>query len=284
MSTPAPLQSNGWIERHALVSYFALTFLIGWIPMIPKVLASRGLLPAGFSSPVFDLILVLSPAISALIVTGMTTGRAGVRALLSRYRIWRVGPGWYAVALLLPAVTYVGAFSVNTLLGRDGAAMPPLPSVLTTFVAALVFEFVFNQEEIGWRGFALPRMQAQWSALQASLVLGVIWGLWHIPLFLTQGTPNAQLPFLGFFINVMSQAIVLTWLFNSTRGSLLLCQLFHQSGNAWAGALVPVPDANIFWIFYVLNVLVAIGVVVVYGATRLSRQPVQQMAMPSAAT
>jgi CAAX protease family protein len=284
MSTPAPPQSDGWIERHALVSYFALTFLIGWIPMVPRVLASRGLLSGDFSSNVFDLVLVLSPAISALIVTGLTKGRAGIGALLGRYRIWRVGPGWYAVALLLPAVTYLGAFSVNMLLGRSGAAVPPLPSVLTTFVAALVFEFVFNQEEIGWRGFALPRMQAKWSALQASLVLGVIWGLWHIPLFLSPGTPNSQLPFLGFFINVISQAILLTWIFNSTRGSLLLCQLFHQSGNAWAGALVPVPDANVFWPFYVLNVLVAIGVVVVYGAARLSRQPVQQMALPSAAT
>jgi len=124
-------------------------------------------------------------------------------------------------------------------------------------------------------------MQARWSALQSSAVLGVIGGLWHIPLFLTLGTPNAQLPFLGFMLNVMTQAVQLTWMFNSTRGSLLLCQLFHQSGNAWAAALIPAPDVGAFWIFVVLNSLVAIGLIVVYGSGRLSRHPVQQVAMPS---
>jgi membrane protease YdiL (CAAX protease family) len=231
----------------------------------------------------FDLILINSPAIAALMITGMTTGRAGIRALLSRYAIWRVGLGWYGVALVLPGLLLLGAISVSTLLGLFGRAVPPLPSIVTTFLVALVLQCLFSQEEVGWRGFALPRMQARWSALQSSAVLGVIWGLWHIPLFLTLGTPNAQLPFLGFMLNVMSQAILLTWMFNSTRGSLLLCQLFHQSGNAWAAALIPVPDVAALWMYWVLNSLVAIGVIVVYGSARLSRQPVEQAATPSPA-
>jgi membrane protease YdiL (CAAX protease family) len=280
----SPHSSTRWIERHALISYFALAYLIGWIPMIPRVLASRGLLPAGFSSNVSDLILVLSPAISALIITGLTKGRAGVRALLSRYGIWRVGLGWYGVALLLPGLMLLGAIIVGTLLGKFGQAVPPLPAIVTTFIGALVFNGIFNQEEIGWRGFALPRMQARWSALQSSLVLGVIWGLWHIPLFLELGTPNAQLPYLGFVINVIASSILLTWMFNNTRGSLLLCQLLHQAGNAWAAALLPVPDVSALSIYWVLESLVAIGLIVVYGPTRLSRQPVQQVAKsPTAA-
>src|SRR5262249_26869872 len=159
----------------------------------------------------------------------LTRGRAGVRALLARYGIWRVGLGYYGVALLLPFLLLLGAILISTLLGTFGQAVPPLPVVVTTIIVALVFNGIFNQEEIGWRGFAPPRLQARWSALQASLVLGVIWGLWHLPLFLTLGTPNAQLPFLGFLLNVMAQTILLTWLFNSTRGSLLLCQLLHQA-------------------------------------------------------
>ena len=75
-------RSHRWIERHALISYFVLTFLIGWLPMIPRVLASRGLLPASLSTSLFDVILILSPGISALIIMGITDGRAGVRALL----------------------------------------------------------------------------------------------------------------------------------------------------------------------------------------------------------
>ncbi|MHB8628431.1 MAG: CPBP family glutamic-type intramembrane protease [Aggregatilineales bacterium] len=281
-------QSKSWIERYALICYFALTFLIGWIPMIPRVLASRGLLPASLSISLFDLILVLSPAISALIITGITQGRAGVRALLLRYGIWRVGLGWYAAALFLPGLIYLGIIIFSTLLGKTSQASPPLPTVVGTFVVSLVFQCIFNQEEIGWRGFALPRMQAHWSALQSSVVLAVIWGLWHIPLFLTRGTPNANIPYLGFMIGIVAQSIMQTWMFNSTRGSLLLSQLFHQSFNAWAAALIIVPsvaggDATAYWISVVLFWFVAIGLTVIYGAMRLSRQPVQQADLPATA-
>jgi membrane protease YdiL (CAAX protease family) len=139
--------------------------------------------------------------------------------------------------------------------------------------------FFNTGEEIGWRGFALPRLQALQSALGASLVLGVIWGLWHAPKFFLAGQGASALPFFLFFlISIMAQTILMTWVYNNTGGSLLLAVLFHFSSDAVLTFFLPawVQPSGVPLIFAIMTLLqvgVAVLVVVRYGPARLSRKP-----------
>ncbi|HEY8599061.1 MAG TPA: CPBP family intramembrane glutamic endopeptidase, partial [Thermomicrobiales bacterium] len=104
-------------------------------------------------------------------------------------------------------------------------------------------------EETAWRGFALPRLQARFNALSASLILGLIWALWHLPLFFLANTGQSKMPFPGFVLDVVAVTIVMTWVYNHTRGSVLLAALFHaafNAGGAYFNTLTS--DARLFWL------------------------------------
>ena len=160
--------------------------------------------------------------------------------------MWRVGARWYAFALLYPAAISLLTTALYILVGGatpDFANPPvlevyPLPSGLAAVGPWPLLPFVFLQyllfsspmgEEIGWRGYALPRMQAGWPALHASIALGLLWGVWHLPLYLTRGHPISGEFFGWFLLGIVADAVLFTWLYNSTGGSLLLTVLFHAS-------------------------------------------------------
>jgi len=129
-------------------------------------------------------------------------------------------------------------------------------------------------EEIGWRGFMLPRLQSSFDALTASLAVGVVWMIWHAPLFVIPGAVQTDLPILPFVVQGIALAVVFTWLYNSTNGSVLLAVLLHGTFNAWLSAvwlLREDVDPMTLWVMAILMCLIAIGVVVVYGTEHLSR-------------
>jgi membrane protease YdiL (CAAX protease family) len=164
------------------------------------------------------------------LVAAVLAGRLeGKSRLLERLRIWRVGLGWYAVALGVFGVVYVAGAAVwNGLAGSGGTAIPWFypPREPQRIAAMIVFPV---GEEPGWRGFALPRLQEGRSPLRASLLLGAAWGLWHIPMFLIAGlTP---LMFLISFVNLLAGSVVFSWIFNRTKGSLLLAILAHMGAH-----------------------------------------------------
>jgi membrane protease YdiL (CAAX protease family) len=145
-------------------------------------------------------------------------------------------------------------------------------------VPFFVIDLIANGEEIGWRGYALPRLQAKYNALTATLILGVVWGLWHLPKFLSHFNPIA---FAWFMVHILAFAVILTWLYNGTRGSLLLAAVCHASANT-AGVFLPVANTTSSENLgsYIISVLleVAVAVVIVYlaGPARLSRtEPMQ---------
>jgi len=149
-------------------------------------------------------------------------------------------------------------------------------AVLGALVMFLVNGLV-NGEEFGWRGFALPRLQARYSALTSSLILGGIWTLFHLPLFFTKGGGAggnmSQTPFIAFALIVLSGSVLVTWLFNNTRGSVLFAYLFHAAANTWPGIFASTASGGmIFWIYAVLFSIVAILVIFLYGPSRLSRK------------
>jgi uncharacterized protein len=146
-------------------------------------------------SPLMGLPALFGPAFAAIIVVVVTQGKTGLKDLLSRLVRWRVGARWYAIALGLPTVLALTTAGVQLLLGGSAAIQFGGLSVLNI----VLFVFVVG-EELGWRGYALPRLLATKSALVASLILGVLWGAWHLPTFFVPGAPQYGLPFSAFVI------------------------------------------------------------------------------------
>ena len=269
-------QITAFLKRHALVIGIVLMFALTW----PIDLAYLGLLPLRVPFVLY-LFLGWGFGIASVIMTALTLGKAGVISLLKRYVHWRVGWKWYLAALFLgPALIAGGVFLNAALTGITpdfstvmaykifGASA----SLLVFIVPFFIIDFIANGEEIGWRGYVLPRLQTKYGGLASSLILGVIWGFWHLPKYLTHWN---TVTFLWFMAHMLSASIIYTWLYNGTRGSLLLVTLFHASTNA-AGVFMPmantVGDANMgAYIMYVLlEGLAAIAILHLTGLERPS--------------
>lgn len=179
------------IRQHPLVSYFVLAYAFSWLMALPSVLAAWGRLPGDYTLG-YNLKQWIGPALAAIIVTGVTSGGASLRRLWGRMRDWRAGWVWYLFILLgVPALLYLGiTLSPGAQLSPHGLTLTVVITYLVNFV--LVFFLVGLPEEIGWRGFALPRMQPRNGPLWGSLLLGVLWGGWHLLDFLTPPTVVEQ--------------------------------------------------------------------------------------------
>lgn len=268
---------TSWIKRYPLLAYSGLAFGLTWPLMLAEVLGSWGLIPFRLTLAGTGLWLVLplayGPTIAALLVTGITSGRSGIRTLLSRLLIWRVGWRWYGATLLLPGVIAGGAISLYAVRRGAPVELPALGWEMVLLPVALVVRGLFNGEEIGWRGFALPYLQQRWPALTASLLLGVIWALFHLPIFFVHGpsvlgSQNSMNPF-AFLVEVLAGSISITWLLNNTKGSLLIAYLYHAAVNTWTTEIFHVNSID----SAMVALVVALIVVIRYGPERLTRQP-----------
>src|SRR5438094_1602501 len=244
---PPLATSPSWLVRRPLIAYFVLAYALAWLLWLPFVLSRGGgvgvlplATPADASGLAYLLVLAgaLGPALAAMIVSAASQGWPGVKSLLRRMVLVQVGIRWYLVALFLPLIAYVlpllllgGSAFVSSLLSVQGAITLLLYLLLS--IAGMVIAAPLG-EEPGWRGFALPRLQEQYGPLRGSLLLGLLWGLWHLPLFLTTWEKPYETPLglLLFLVQTISLAVVLTWLFNHTRGSILLAMLCHSAYGA----------------------------------------------------
>jgi uncharacterized protein len=233
-------------RRYSLLAFFLLAFVMSWIGWVPAAAASWGVLPWQLPPVLTGLFGAFGPSLAAIILTLASDGVPGLRGLLGRLLWWRAGVQWYAFVLFFPASISLATSALYISFGGaapDFADPPvlhlyPLPPELSGVGPWTLLPFVFLQtllfsspmgEEIGWRGYALPRLQASRSALWASVVLGLLWGLWHLPLFLTRGHPLSHEFFGWFLLSIVADAILFTWVYNNTIGSLLLALLFHAS-------------------------------------------------------
>ena len=231
------------IRRHPIVAFFVLAYGVSWA----MLLVLYGLL--GLPAALVILLQTLGPTVAALVVAGMLDGPAGRRRLLARIRIWRVARRWYAFALVgIPAACVVAALVLpGALIGLgDASVVKPVIEFLVYMAVGFFSGPLF--EEPGWRGFALPRMQARMGALRATLVLGALWAAWHLPQYLVPewADENGGLDpvlIVTFLVMVVAIAPVMTWLFNCTKGSLLLVMLAHASLNAALAAFVVASSA-----------------------------------------
>lgn len=277
-------------KPHSLVVFFALAFGISWVAWIPTALASYGLVPFQIDSTLSGLLGAFGPFFAALITTAIYEGRAGFGTLFKRLLTWRVGIQWYLFVLLWPTVLSLAKTSISVVLGNavpDFSQPPfvrlyPLPPELLSTTSFVVFlPFVFLQqmligssmgEEPGWRGYALPRMQTNQSSLRASLLLGFLWSMWHLPIWLTKGHPMQETFWVWSALGLVATTVLFTWVYNHTKGSLLLALLFHTS-IAITGLFLapaeshPLVDVAITW-------GMALLVIALFGPKRLSREAV----------
>jgi membrane protease YdiL (CAAX protease family) len=242
--------------------FLILAFALSWF-IWPFVLANPESTP----------MLPYGPIIAAFIVLALARGWAGVRDLLVSIVRWRVGLQWYAVALLLPVAITLVALYLDALFGgpsptaADFAGWYTLPLV---FLSTTLINGPFT-EVPGWRGFLLPRLQSNYTPLVASLIVGGIWASWHLPLLLSD--PTGQRPPLQFFVLVVAQSVAFTWVYNGTRGSVLLVILMHGSANTIIKFLGPIVLGSatyglFWWLLAALWWVVALAVIAVFGMAR----------------
>lgn len=266
-----------FLKRHSLIAGLLLMFLFTW----PIELANSGVLP--YRVPFLIYIFIGWGFIFAsLIMTGLTLGRGAVITLLKRYLIWRVGWQWYLVAFLLFPAISVSAILLNAALTQSPIDFSsvlayeifgPSASLPVLILPFFLFDAITNGEEMGWRGYVLPRLQAKHNALVSSLILGVIWGFWHLPKYLM---PESTGSFGLGMVGILAEAVLYTWLYNNTKGSLLLVAIFHATGNT-AGVFLPIANTvsgdnmAALIIATVLEILVAVAVVKLATADSFSR-------------
>jgi uncharacterized protein len=274
------------------LKYFVIAFAFTWSFWGLQLLVVRGLLPL---VPGLMVIGTFGPLVAAVIVTAQEGGRAELRFLLGRVVRWRVAPIWYGVTILGPLALTLAAIALHAALGGQmpsfGALIGALPIVLLTAVYMLIF--VALGEEVGWRGYALPALQARYGALVSSLIQGVLWAAWHLPVFFNPDTLYSNLPFGMFLAYLIPFTILITWVFNSTGGSVLLAMIFHAFMNAsnavWeilpeylaepaSAAEAVARNVHVHLMMTIVLGVAAVVVALIYGRRNLSRHPRQVLA------
>ena len=257
-------------NRRALLLFFALAYILPWLVWGTTIAESRGLL--SFHIPQ-SLAFWIGLTVATYATAAITGGWPAVKDILLRLIRWRVHPIWYVVALGITGLLSLIAIGIYLVIGGTNQIGVLLTS--QDLLPALLFQIFFFllTEETAWRGFALPRLQASYSALNASLILGVLWGFWHLPLFLDPWLFQSTLPLAGFLLATIAMTIITTWVFNDTHGSVLLVAILHAATDVTiAYTNVMSGEQTLFWIFVGVQIAFAVLLVVTQGAGHLSRK------------
>lgn len=246
-STPTDSGIKRLITHHQLTAYFLLAYGFMWLFVVPLGLSrshGSGVLPydlsEGLGNTLYLLGTFIGPTVAALIVTGVTEGRTGIMRLLKRLIQWRVRARWYIVALGINLLIWLLAYAALMGSALLVAAASHWPLLLSTFLPLVAFGIIFPSiaEEPGWRGFALPRLQQRHGPVAASLILGALHGLWHLPALMTVNFgPLPLANYVPFMLTAAFATVIYTWVYNRTHGSVLLAILLHAASNATSGWL-----------------------------------------------
>ena len=243
------------IKRHPLTAYFALAFAGTWITFLPVWFSSRGLglLPFDVPEAVAILLFILAtftgPTLAAFVVTAIESGREGVWKLVRRYGQWKVGGQWYLLLLIGYPLVFVIGFSAALGVEPLINLFQKWPLVLSAYLPAVAVGLLIPAlgEEPGWRGFALPRLEAAYGPLVGSLILGVLHAIWHLPVYFVPGMMTAgpfdPIVFVANSCAIIAATFVWTWLFNNGRGSILFAMLVHSVSNASAAYVTQLVSA-----------------------------------------
>jgi membrane protease YdiL (CAAX protease family) len=303
-STPPASPPGGFIQRHPVLTYYVLVFAISVGGML-VVIGGPGGLPGtsgqvGTLFPLAFLTLYAGPVVAGPLTTGLVAGRSGLRELLARLLRWRVGARWYAVALvtvpLLMTAIYlplsrispefvpqiVAAGAGSPLVSGFGIAADDKTAVLLVgLVAGIVFGFL---EELGWTGFAIPRLKRGHGVVATGLIVGTLWAAWHVPItFWASGDPSGAFsptlflpPFVFYVAALPAYRVLMVWVYDRT-GSLLVATLMHASLIA-STLVILAPVATgmalvTYWLVLAAALWAVVAAVALANGGQLSRQP-----------
>lgn len=245
-ATSEPFAHGGETRSAAsLLAFFALAFAWSWACWL---LAPTLKVDSPIAVTALSLTGGFGPSLAAVVVMAYGGGLASLRRWLIRCLQYRVGWRWVLLPFVFPVVFMGLAAGAHVALG---GALPPSPAVGHVWMAVANFLLVFLVggplgEEFGWRGYALPALQARWGWRAASLLLGVVWAVWHLPLFYSAGTVQSHLPMGLYALSAIASSVLFAWLFNRSRGSVVPVLVLHTAVNAWS-LIIPVmvlPDGS----------------------------------------
>ena len=256
-------------SNRAILSFCALAFIWSW---------SLGYAAAHvrLSFPALSMALAIvsgfGPSMAGVTVVAAFSDRQGMRDWLSSCFNRQVDWRWFAIAFLVPPVVMLMTLGLHISLG--GVVPAPIlatqiPLAIANFGLVLLVGGPLG-EEFGWRGYAMSALMARTSWRVASVIIGVVWGLWHLPLFFMIGTTQSHMPVLVFMINIVAGSVLFGWLFVRTKGSVLPALVLHTSLNTWAGLLIIVPSAATgrpYAIVTALLVVIAVALLIKAGPT-----------------
>ncbi len=245
MQDPKVASESAW-NGGQVVAWVVLLFVLIFLCLLPFLIGGVSLSGLGKlspSSPLFALCIAgftfvgYTPTLSALLVAGLFPGGGGAGSVLRQVRTWRVGVGWYAIAVFGPAVLFLLDEAVALVLGGS----PPqhwivLPPVSGFFPGSLFFSVMgvlagTIGEEFGWRGFAQPRLQKRYGALKASILIGLVWGTFHLWILPICHCMSLTEVLVTQYFRLIATAVIYAWIYNSTKGSLFLVMVAHAAHN-----------------------------------------------------
>jgi membrane protease YdiL (CAAX protease family) len=260
--------------KKSLAQYFGLAFAITWLLDIPRLLADNNLAEIpGFLIFIQKNLAIFGPSLAAFILTFKSGGWQQVKRLWKRGWDFKSGKKWILVILLIQIGTNALTILIMQVTGHPiqwEYSQIPLQLVVPIFLAIYLLNGL--PEEYGWRGYALDRLQTRWNALTASLILGFIHGIWHLPLHFMKGTTQEVIPIHEFILITMVGAIVYTWIYNSSKGNLFLMIFYHALGNTFGGLVPYWVSSEGRWIGFGVQLAIAVVIVIVYGAKNLATE------------
>ncbi len=268
-----------WARHHQLLAFFVLSYLLAYAPVYGLVFVT----PDQPLSPwtLVWFVNVFSPTLAAVIVSWLIGSGAEVKRLLAGFTRWRVHIRWYLAAAFL----ILGPLAIAVIyiaLGNPATGLQPgvtLPMLLGLIVTQLFSGPI--SEEAGWRGFALPRLQAKYTALVSSLILGVVWTFWHLPLYFVSGSAQRGIPLPIYLVLICTLTLYITWIYNNSRGSLILTTLAHASFNLTGvfitGTISLMPPMTFYMAIGPLFCVCILVIVFGFGATYFSKKPLAEL-------
>ena len=250
-----------------LVIFFLLSYLPAWGLMGLFIAQNHGWVSPDIPFEPFLIIGSWVPNIAAfLVIAFVLKKKGGIRQLLKGWLKFKVPAFWYLVTLIPVVLSVISMFIYRLLYG-----VAPVSEIVfdpMSMLALLIISTITGAtgEELGWRGFALPRLQMRMSAFNASLVLGVIWTMWHVPLWFA-GLGYEEIPFAAYALLIMSSTVLITWACNNSGGSMVIASLFHLLMNI----AINIIDSKALFVYALLILALTIMVVFLYGPSRLSK-------------
>lgn len=224
--------------RGSLIQFMLLAYAVSWLFWIPLLLGARGWIDVDLPLALLFNLGGIGPAVAAIALTYSESRGRGVAELLRRIVAWRAA-GWvYLAALTIPAVVVFVSLGLLLAIGAiDSVELLPAPAIVGGFLGRVL---LLQLEETGWRGFAQARLQDRRSPLTSALLVGAMWGPWHLPLMIAREQPALQI--VLFLVAVYILAVLIAWLFNAAAGSLLIAGIAHSSYNTAVLSFFPSLD------------------------------------------